>query len=99
MGYSRAAKVGILKKVLLPESRSIAEISRESGVNQQTIRNWIKQHESGAFNDVSAAVSDKTAQRLSHRPMLTHRGGLWVTTQTILLETSINITIYLVQKS
>jgi len=54
MGYSRAVKVGILKKVLPPESRSIAEISRESGVNQQTIRNWIKQHESGTFNDVSA---------------------------------------------
>lgn len=54
MSYSRAVKVGILKKVLPPENRSIAEISRETGVNQQTIRNWIKQHESGNFKDVSA---------------------------------------------
>ncbi|NTW73178.1 MAG: helix-turn-helix domain-containing protein, partial [Eubacteriaceae bacterium] len=38
MGYSHA----VLKKVLPPEGRSISEVSRESGVNDQTIRNWIK---------------------------------------------------------
>ena len=47
MGYSRAVKEGILKKVLTPERRSVAEVSRETGVNQQTIRNWIHQSIAG----------------------------------------------------
>jgi transposase-like protein len=54
MRYARAVKVGILKKVLPPESLSIAEVSRETGINDQTIRNWIKQHKSGSFEDVSS---------------------------------------------
>lgn len=54
MKYSRALKVSILKKVLPPESRSVSEVSRETGINYQTIKNWIQQHETGTFNDVSA---------------------------------------------
>ncbi|NTU70156.1 transposase, partial [bacterium] len=54
MRYTRAVKVGILKKVLPPENRSVSEINREMGINYQTIKNWIKQHESGTFNDVSS---------------------------------------------
>lgn len=54
MKYSRAVKVGILKKVLPPENRSIPEVSRETGVNDQTIRNWIKQYESGTFDDMNS---------------------------------------------
>lgn len=52
MRYSRAIKVGILKKVLPPENRSIPEVSRETGVNDQTIRNWIKQYKTGTFEGV-----------------------------------------------
>ena len=44
MRYSRALKVIILKKVMPPESRSVTEVSRETGINYQTIKNWIKQH-------------------------------------------------------
>ncbi|ARM30480.1 transposase [Prosthecochloris sp. HL-130-GSB] len=51
MGYSHAVRQSILKKVLPPESRSIAEVSRETGINHQTIRNWIKQAESGILAD------------------------------------------------
>ena len=54
MRYTRAVKVGILKKVLPLENRSIPEVSRETGVNDQTIRNWIKQYESGNFDDVNS---------------------------------------------
>lgn len=39
MGYSHAVRHSILKKVLPPESRNIAEVSRETGINHQTIRN------------------------------------------------------------
>ncbi|HCD35639.1 MAG TPA: transposase, partial [Chlorobium sp.] len=51
MGYSHAVRPSVLKKVLPPEGRSIAEVSRETGVNQQTIRNWIKRSETGIFED------------------------------------------------
>uniref|UniRef100_B3EN67 Putative transposase n=1 Tax=Chlorobium phaeobacteroides (strain BS1) TaxID=331678 RepID=B3EN67_CHLPB len=51
MGYSHAVRHSILKKVLPPESRSIAEVSRETGINHQTIRNWIKRTESGILTD------------------------------------------------
>jgi transposase len=50
MGYSRAGKEGILNKVLPPERRSVAEVSRETGVNQQTIRNWINKSKSGILS-------------------------------------------------
>jgi transposase-like protein len=53
MRYSRALKVSILKKVMPPESRSVTEVSRETGINYQTIKNWIKQYETGTFDDVS----------------------------------------------
>ncbi|NTU50084.1 MAG: transposase, partial [Desulfobulbaceae bacterium] len=51
MGYSHAVRQSILKKVLRPEGRSIVEVSQETGVNEQTIRNWIKRSESGIFDD------------------------------------------------
>lgn len=54
MKYSRTLKVSILKKVLPPENRNVSDVSRESGINYQTIKNWIQQHETGNFNDVSA---------------------------------------------
>jgi len=47
MGYSHAVRHSVLKKVLPPESRSIAKVSQETGVNEQTIRNWLKQSKSG----------------------------------------------------
>ena len=51
MGYSHAVRQSVLKKVLPPKGRSIADVSRESGINQQTIRNWIKRSETGIFED------------------------------------------------
>ena len=51
MGYSRAVMLGVLKKVLPPDARSIVEVSRETGINDQTIRNWVKKSESGILPD------------------------------------------------
>ena len=42
MNYSTGFKNSVLKKVLPPENRSISEVSKETGVNSQTIRNWLK---------------------------------------------------------
>ena len=43
MGYSRSIKVSILRRVLTPNNESITKVSEEMGLNDQTIRNWIKQ--------------------------------------------------------
>lgn len=50
MRYSRAIKESVLKKVLPPEKRSIREVSREYGIHEQTIRNWIEQVGNGILN-------------------------------------------------
>ena len=50
MRYSRAIKESVLKKVLPPEKRSVREVSREYGINEQTIRNWIEQVGNGILN-------------------------------------------------
>ncbi len=43
MGYSRAVKVSILRRVLPPNNESISKVSEEMGLNDQRIRNWVKQ--------------------------------------------------------
>ncbi len=43
MGYSRSIKVSILRRVLPPNNESITKVSEEMGLNDQTIRNWVKQ--------------------------------------------------------
>jgi len=57
--YSRSVKVGILKKVLPPERRSIASVSDETGVSQQTIRNWINKAGSGSLDDKAGQKSPR----------------------------------------
>ncbi len=59
MGYSRAVRSSVLKKVLPPDGRSIVEVSRETGINDQTIRNWIKKSESGILPDGSQESSPR----------------------------------------
>ena len=59
MGYSRAVRSSVLKKVLPPDGQSIVEVSRETGINDQTIRNWIKKSESGILPDGSQESSPR----------------------------------------
>ena len=40
MKYSTGFRNNVLKKVLPPENRAIVEVSKETGVSEQTIRNW-----------------------------------------------------------
>ena len=42
MKYSTGFKNSVLKKVLPPENRPISEVCKETGVSDQTIRNWLK---------------------------------------------------------
>lgn len=43
MKYSVGFRNGVLKKVLPPESRQIKEVTKESGITEQTIHNWMQQ--------------------------------------------------------
>jgi len=43
MGYSRSIKVSMLRRVLPPNNERITKVSEETGLNDQTIRNWVKQ--------------------------------------------------------
>jgi len=49
MKYSSGFKQGILKKVLPPESRPVVEISKETGIAEQTIRNLMEQVKNGTL--------------------------------------------------
>ena len=57
MGYSRSIKVSILRRVLPPNNESIPKVSEEMGLNDQTIRNWIKQASEGQL------LSEETSPR------------------------------------
>jgi transposase len=64
MEYSRSIKIGVLKRVLPPESKSIRGTSRKFGISEQTIRNWIKQKKDGIFDTVQG---DKSLRYLSSK--------------------------------
>lgn len=64
MEYSRSIKIGVLKRVLPPESKSIRGTSRQFGISEQTIRNWIKQKKDGIFDTVQG---DKSLRYLSSK--------------------------------
>jgi len=49
MKYSSGFKQGILRKVLPPESRPVVEISKETGIAEQTIRNLMEQVKNGTL--------------------------------------------------
>jgi transposase-like protein len=62
MQYSKAIRIGVLKKVLPPENQSISKVAKETGICNQTIRNWIKQTESGK---VKKDVEQKSIRSLT----------------------------------
>ena len=61
MGYSQGFKDSILKKVLPPEERTVAEISRETGVSSWTIYRWKQAARDGTLTSFGSEL------RPSHR--------------------------------
>jgi transposase len=63
MKYSIGFKQGVIKKVLPPESRSVREISKEVGIAEQTIRNWMEAAKNGklATGDGEIAPGERRA--------------------------------------
>ena len=63
MRYSNGFRLGILKRVLPPASQGLSEVSREVGVSEQTIRNWIEKARNGRLGiaDGEIAPGDREA--------------------------------------
>jgi len=50
MPYSAGFRESQLKKVLPPISRTIAEVAKEAGVSDQTLRNWLNKAKAGTLS-------------------------------------------------
>jgi len=75
--YSRSVKVGILKKVLPPERRNIASVSNETGISEQTIRNWIKEANSGSLDDKAGEKSPRHLNGSEKYQLLMELKKIW----------------------
>ena len=75
MRYSRAIKESVLKKVLPPEKRSIQEVSKEYGISEQTIKNWIEKINNGILDlDIDRGPNYLTSAEKLH--LLLEAAGL-----------------------
>ena len=70
MPYSRSVKVGVLKKVLPPESRNIASVCKETGISGQTIRNWINEAASGSLDEKAGEKSPRNLSSIEKYQLL-----------------------------
>jgi len=57
MKYSIGFRHSVLKRVLPPSSQSIASVSRDTGVSEQSIRNWIQKVKDGNLPPTSGELS------------------------------------------
>jgi len=57
MRYSKGFKISILKKILPPSEKSVPEVSKETGVSQQTIYNWLNLLKNGKLENDDSEVS------------------------------------------
>jgi transposase len=57
MKYSTGFRNTVIKKVLPPENRPLAEVSKETGVSEQTIRNWLFKLKNDNLNPQEGEVS------------------------------------------
>ena len=85
MKYSTGFRNSLLKKVLPPENRSIAEVSKETGVSDQTIRNWLFKlkndnldPQKGELSPEQRSPSEKMSLILESRALSTEAKGEWL---------------------
>lgn len=67
MRYTRRIKESVLRKILPPENRSVAEVAREMGITDQTIYNWKKKAENGTLfrDDLESPLSANPLERFN----------------------------------
>ncbi len=57
MKYSSGFKQGILRKVLPPESWAVTQLSKEMGIAEQTIRNWMERARNGTLESENGEIA------------------------------------------
>lgn len=73
MKYSRRIKESALRKILPPENRSVADVSREMGISEQTIYNWKNKAENGILDLKDAGSPLDTGQLERYNLLLESR--------------------------
>ncbi len=85
MKYSTGFRNSVLKKILPPENRSIPEVSKETGVSEQTLRNWLLKlkndslnPEDGELSPEQRSPSEKMTLLLESRSLAPDEKGMWL---------------------
>jgi transposase-like protein len=67
MPYSAGFRESLLKKVLPPLSRPIAEVAKEAGVSEQTLRNWLNKVKAGILgkNETVGSAGRSSNEKLN----------------------------------
>jgi len=83
--YSTGFRNRVIKQILPPENKSISEVCRETGVSDQTIRNWLKMvkddslgESDGESSPESRNASEKMTLLLEGRTIEPDKLGEWL---------------------
>ena len=84
MRYSLGFKESQVKKVLPPNNRSVASVAKESGISDQSLRNWLQQAKKGTLEkqDVVGGAGRSDREKLNlvieARSVLEEDLGKWL---------------------
>jgi transposase-like protein len=71
MRYSHGFKNSVLVKLLPPMNQGVAAVASDTGVTEQTIRNWLSQ-----YNDDKMTIeTDASATAFNRRPLCENYTG------------------------
>lgn len=60
--YSPGFREAQLKKVLPPNSESVAKVARNAGISEQTLRNWIAKAKNGTLSNQDVAGNNRSSR-------------------------------------
>jgi len=63
MRYSKGFKNSVLLKILPPSNQSIATVAHDTGITEQTIRNWLKHYNDGKLTMDTEGYEPNPSQR------------------------------------
>ena len=84
MRYSLAFKKSQIKKILPPSNKSVSEVSRESGLADQTLRNWLNKSKEGTLDIGNTVCSSGRSPReklnlvIESRTISEDKMGIWL---------------------
>lgn len=87
MTYSKEFKESILRKVLPPDNKSLAEVSRETGIAASTIYGWLKKVKDGTISSGKdsgvgkRSMNEKLNLLLEYQKVPSDNEGEWLRQQ------------------